>query len=82
MPPLPPNLHSVWSTGQPLGVRCRSCGHRAAIQHKSVKAYAGNMKALKDLRLVCGRCAGKDIETRLVYTEEELKGFLRGDERC
>jgi hypothetical protein len=27
---------------------------------------------------VCSRCAGKDIETRLVYTEVELKGFLQG----
>jgi hypothetical protein len=37
------------------------------------------MKALSSLRLVCSRCTSKDIEARLVYTEEELKGFLRGD---
>lgn len=78
---LAPNLHSVWSTGQPLGVRCRSCGHRAALQHGSIKAYAGNMKALSVLRLKCGKCASKDIETRLVYSEEDLKGFLLGSRR-
>jgi hypothetical protein len=38
------------------------------------------MKALSQLRLKCGNCAGKDIETRLVYTEEELKGFLQGQQ--
>jgi hypothetical protein len=37
------------------------------------------MKALSSLRLVCSRCGGKDIEARLVYTERELKGFLRGE---
>jgi hypothetical protein len=36
------------------------------------------MKALSSLRLVCLRCAGKDIETTMVYSGEELKGFLQG----
>jgi hypothetical protein len=38
------------------------------------------MKARSSLRLVCSRCDAKDIETRLVYTEEELQGFWRGGE--
>jgi hypothetical protein len=63
-----------------IGVRCGSCEHRAAIQHTAIKAYAGNMRALSSLRLKCSRCSSKDIETRLVYTEEEVRGFLRGVE--
>ena len=27
-------------------------------------------------------CSSKDIETRLVYTEGEPRGFLQGNERC
>ena len=38
------------------------------------------MKALSGLRLVCGKCASKDIEARLVYSEGELKGFFGGDD--
>jgi hypothetical protein len=44
---------------------------------KRHKANAG-MKAPSSLRLVCLRCAGKDIETTLVYSGDELKGFLEG----
>jgi hypothetical protein len=79
MPTLAPSLHTVWATGLPLCVHCRSCGHRAAIPHKAIKAYAGNMKALSGLRLKCSKCGGKDIESTLVYTEGELQGFLRGE---
>ncbi len=39
------------------------------------------MTALSQLRLVCGKCGGKDIEARLVYSEEELQGSLRGAEQ-
>ena len=45
------------------------------------------MDPLSRLRLKCSKCgersasgSGKDIERTLVYTEVELKGFLRGDQ--
>jgi hypothetical protein len=69
----------------PLCVLCRSCGDRAAIPHKAIKAYAGNIKALSGLRLKCSKCgersasgSGTDIEGTLAYKEGELKGFLGG----
>jgi hypothetical protein len=52
------------------------CGHKVHST-SAIKVYAG-MKALSSLRLVCLRCAGKDIETTMVYSGEELKGFLQG----
>jgi hypothetical protein len=36
------------------------------------------MKAVTSLRLVCGKCGGKDIERTLVYTEVELQGSCAG----
>jgi hypothetical protein len=64
----------------------------AILQPKSVgmeppiRVSAGNIGLLSGLRLKCSKCgersasgSGKDIETTLVYTEGELKGFLRGE---
>ena len=52
------------------------CGHKVHLT-SAIKAHAG-MKALSSLRLVCLRCAGKDIETTLVYSGRSLRGFCRG----
>ena len=71
--------------GKPVGTEGAS-GHRAAIPHKAIKAYAGNMDLVSGLRLKCSKCgersasgSSKDIERTLVYTQVELNGFLRGE---
>src|SRR3954470_20305229 len=46
-----PNLHSLAGTGRPLGVMCKTCGHRALIPLDRLGAHSGNMKEVKSLRL-------------------------------
>jgi hypothetical protein len=46
-----------------------------------IRAYAGNMQALSSVPLKCSKCGGKEIERTLVYTEVELRGFLRAGEQ-
>jgi hypothetical protein len=71
-----PNLHSVDSSGQPLCVVCRTCGHRAALKHKQIGAHSGNMKPVSELKLKCSLCQAKDFETFVVQREADVLFFL------
>ena len=71
-----PTLHTAWIWGLPLCVRCRSCAHRCGQPLETIGAHQGNMKPLKDLRLKCSRCGGRNVETRLVHSEKAVEAFL------
>jgi len=34
------------------------------------------MKPLKDLRLKCSRCGGRNVESRIVHSEKAVEAFL------
>jgi hypothetical protein len=70
------NLHKVWCSGQPLCVLCRRCLHRAALDHDRIGARSGNMTELREVRFVCSRCGGRDVETRIVHRDADIKRFF------
>lgn len=72
----PPNLHIVWSSDLPLLVRCTRCQHRAALPHDKIDAHQGNMKRVSDIKLVCTKCGSRDVETRVVYRDADVKKFF------
>jgi ferredoxin len=71
-----PNLHMVHYSGQPLCVACRTCGHRATLQHEQIDAHSGNMKEVRKLRLKCSLCQAKDFEMFIVHKEADVLFFL------
>lgn len=75
---MPENLHSLTMSGFPLGARCRGCGRRNLIDPKRLDAHDGNMKELRELRLVCSRCSSRDVETRLFWAQQQLDDFVAG----
>ena len=79
-------LHTAWTTGSLLGVRCVSCDHRAVLSPAELPAIRrGNMTRLRDLKLRCGHCSfsGKAPDQFTLYLppdREAADRFLRGDD--
>ena len=77
-----PNLHSVWSSGQLLWIRCRSYGNQAALQPKPLNASAANITVFSSLRLVCSRnrAAGAGASTVDVSDRTRSDLHIPGDD--
>ncbi len=51
------SLHTVWMSGELLGIRCIACDHRAALSPAEFPGICrANMTRLRDLKLRCGHC--------------------------
>jgi hypothetical protein len=77
------NLHSVYMSGEMLGVHCIACEHRAVLTDKELGNLRSNMKRLVDLKLRCARCgvSGTGTKDFALYTPHDLlekEHFLRG----
>ena len=70
------NLHSVYMSGQPLGVECQ-CGRRQLLSHAQLGGCDGNMTELRMLqpRLKCLACGGRPKELRIFNSEGEARPF-------
>lgn len=77
-------LHTVWSTGALLGIRCHGCDHRAVLSPVELPTIRrGNTTRLRDLKLRCGHCAvrGQAPEQFGLFLPPDQEGadrFLRG----
>jgi hypothetical protein len=48
-------LHTVWTTGALLGIRCAACDHQTVLSPAELPALRrDNLTRLRDLRLRCG----------------------------
>jgi hypothetical protein len=80
------NLHTVWMTGELLGIRCVACDHRAMLSPAELPAIRrDNMTRLRDLKLRCGHCGARgrapdQFTLYLPLDREQADGFLRGYE--
>lgn len=75
-----PNLHTLYMHGQPLGVECQSCGHRALAFADKLDQCKGDMTELRPLRFKCQSCGSRDwrgwLFTRTADTEAWLEGLV------
>jgi hypothetical protein len=77
-------LHTVWSTGALLGIRCGACDHRAVLGEAQLQTIRrGNTTRLRDLKLRCGHCGGRgqalDRFTLFLPRDREAADqFMRG----
>ena len=84
--PMPDTLHTVWSTGALLGIRCHGCDHRAVLGVAELPTIRrGITTRLRDLKLRCGHCAirGQAPESFGLYLpsdREDADSFMRGAE--
>ena len=70
-----PNLHTVAMSVGVLCVRCKSCGHRGAVDKQQLPGRYGSMTQLRDLRFWCQQCKalvhGKnDLQSAVQYWEK------------
>jgi hypothetical protein len=72
------NLHTVASTGYPLGAACARCQHRATLDPSMVYAPLGNTTRLIDLQTWCGECKSKSYSFFLFHLKQEVDDFLAG----
>jgi hypothetical protein len=72
------NLHTVYMYGQPLGVECRGCGHRALAFADKVDELKGNMRELHRLRFRCSACGSRAWKGWLFGDAEETAAWLEG----
>jgi hypothetical protein len=72
------NLRSVYMTGQPLGVECMQCQHRAALAHDKIGARAGNMKGVRELSFKCTACGSVANTLYLFHNQDEVDDFMAG----
>ena len=70
------NLHGLAMSGFPLGVACRTCGHRALINAAKVGARDGNMTEIRELRLRCTECDGTPFEGTIFSAQDQVDDFL------
>lgn len=75
---MPDNLRTLTLSGFPLGARCRACGRRNLVAAERLGAHDGNMTELRELRLVCSRCDGRDVEARIFRSQQQLDDFVAG----
>lgn len=73
-----PNLHTVYMHGQPLGVECRSCGHRALAFADKIDECRADMTELRDLRFKCSACGSRDWRGWLFFKTAEAEAWLEG----
>jgi hypothetical protein len=80
---LPPNLHSAWSHGHPVGIECTAatCRHRALLPLDTIGARAGNMKYIRDLRLRCTKCGGREFNVALFVRMGEPEAWLADQQK-
>jgi hypothetical protein len=71
-----PNLHTVYGYGQPLGVECRACGHRALAFADQVEELRANMTELHTLRFVCQACGSRDWAGWLLVNANDTAAFI------
>jgi hypothetical protein len=71
-----PNLHSVYMSGQPLGVECE-CGRRALLSHAQLGGCKGDMKELRRLKeqLKCLGCGKRPKELKTFVNAEQARAF-------
>ncbi len=72
------NLHSIWSYGQPLGVECKGCAHRAVAFADKIDEFKGNMRELRTLRFVCSSCGSREWSGWLFVNATERDAWLEG----
>ena len=78
------SLHTVWTRGELLGVRCKQCDHRAVLDKARLPGIRrGNMTLLRSLTLRCQGCDanGKGADHWAMCTPkdtEDAKRFLSG----
>jgi hypothetical protein len=65
-------------SGYPLGIACRSCGHRILLSARQLDAHEGDRRLLRRLPLLC-RCGGCDLALYLLETAADVPAFLNGD---
>jgi hypothetical protein len=81
---MPDTLHTVWSTGALLGIRCAACDHRAVLSAAELPAIRReNMTRLRDLKLRCGHCgvrgqAPGEFTLFMPADRDEAVEFMRG----
>jgi hypothetical protein len=83
---MPDTLHTVWATGDLLGIRCTACDHRAVLSSTELPVIRrGNKTRLRDLRLRCGHCGGRgqapeQFTLYMPVDREEAADFMRGED--
>jgi hypothetical protein len=75
---MPPNLHSVHCSRQPLCIHCKQCGRRAILEHEQINAHSGNMKPLTDLKLKCINCGSRDYLMWVFVRAQHVSDFMAG----
>ncbi len=79
-------LHTVWTTGELLGLRCAACDHRAVLSPAELPTIRrGNTKRLRDLKLRCSHCGVRgqapDQFTLILPPDQDAADrFMRGDD--
>jgi hypothetical protein len=70
------NLHGLARSGFPLGVACKTCGHRALLDHAKLDAFEGNMTEIRELKLRCVECDSTDFEGTIFSAQSQVDDFL------
>ena len=72
------NLHTLYMHGQPLGVECTACGHRAIAYEGKAEDLKGNMRELRRHKFVCSKCGSRAWRGWLFFSDEETKEWREG----
>ena len=72
------NGRTLALSGHPLGIACRSCGHRILLSARQLEAHEDDRRPLQRLPLLC-RCGGCDLALYLLETAADVPAFLNGD---
>lgn len=69
------DLHDVWSSGQPLGVECKHCQHRALISKDCIGARNGSLQCVDTLRFRCTKCGQYKAQVHTFLDRRSAKRF-------
>jgi hypothetical protein len=71
------NLRMIRDSGQPLGVICERCNHRALIDYGTLISRHGLMRKIADIRFKCSKCRTRSVGFRVFWKRAEIHRFLR-----
>lgn len=79
------NLHTVAVSAGILGVECRACGRRAALEKsEKLDISRGSMTTLVTIKLKCSKCGARgtgqsEFQLYIPHDLNEAKEFLAGE---
>lgn len=72
-------LAALQATGQPLGLKCAHCLHKALIEHRELKEKYPPTQSIAELPFRCEKCGRRKVHREFFRRRADATRFMRSD---